>query len=112
MLSGESRLKRQNSMSGKTLSGRTLPPLDSFSGVIEKPKVKSRLETAAERQRQRETDLENQHKEQQEQEDRQRAIKAAYDALKQAEEKARQAELEKRQPNESIEEYCARAERQ
>lgn len=116
VLSGELKLKRnqiqQRTQSGSTWTGRIIPTTWSFSGTIKKPVVKSTFETAAERQRQREADLEAQHKEQQEQEDRQRAIKAAYDAKMKAEEQERIELLQQRQPGESIENYCARADRQ
>jgi hypothetical protein len=116
VLSGELKLKRlqnlQKNMSGSTSSGRILPTTGSFNGSVKKPVVKSSFETAAERQRQRQADLDNQHKEQQEAEDKQRAKVAAEDLKKAREERARLAELQKQQDNETIEAYCARAERQ
>lgn len=73
---------------------------------------KSRIETAAERQKQRENELARQKEEEQAREDQQRAVVAAYNALKQAEEKARENELQKQQDTETIEAYCDRAMRQ
>ena len=116
-------LYRKSSVSGeqsqtgstKTGTGRTNRDIASktnVNAIKEVARPKSRLETAAERQRQREADLDAQHKAEQESADRQRAIKAAYDAQKRAEEEARQEALRYRQPGETIESYCARAQTQ
>jgi membrane protein involved in colicin uptake len=116
VLSSEIKLKRlqnlQKNMSGSTSSGRVVPPIGSFSGTVKKPVVKSSFETAAERQRQREADLETQKEEESKAADEQRARKNADDLKKAAEERARQAELQKQQDTETVEAYCARAERQ
>lgn len=97
-----------------TVSGEIVRSINqaNIDAIKDVAQPKSRLETAAERQRQRQADLDKQHKEQQEQADRQRAIKAAYDAKKKAEEEERQAALRYMQPGETIESYCARAETQ
>lgn len=116
-------LYRKSSVSGeqsqtgstKTGTGRTNRDIASktnVNAIKEVARPKSRLETAAERQRQREADLDVQHKAEEESADRQRAIKAAYDAQKRAEEEARQEALRYRQPGETIESYCARAQTQ
>lgn len=112
------------SQSGKTQTGTTRNRV-SVSGEIarsanhanmyaikEAARPKSLFETAVERQHQREADLNKQHEEQRQAEERQRAIKAAYDAQKRAEEEERQAALRHMQPGETIESYCARAETQ
>ena len=106
--------ERYETGSTKTGTGKTRNIITglNINAVKESARPKSRLETAAERQRQRQADLDKQHQEEQEQADRQRAIKAEYDAKKKAEEDARKTELQKQQDNESIEAYCARAERQ
>ena len=113
-------LYRKSSVSGepsqtgstKTGTGRTDRDIASKTNVNalkEAARPKSRLETAAEKQRQREAELEKQHQEQREAEDRQRKIKELYDLQKQAEERAREGERQKRQDNETIEAYCERA---
>lgn len=97
-----------------TVSGEIVRSINqaNIDAIKDVARPKSRLETAVERQRQRQADLDKQHEEQRAEEDRQRALVAAWEAKKKAEEEERQAALRYMQPGETIESYCARAQTQ